>query len=189
MILTNYHVVDDYFLSEDSGFGKQVDDLYVSTDHKIFRATIKAADPRSDLAVLEIEADNLTPITFGDASKLAKGQLILTLGNPYAIARDGSPSAGWGIVSNLSRKIGPQYDEDSRTSKPTLHHFGTLIQTDAKLNLGTSGGALLNLKGEMVGLITSQAQLAGYEQAAVIGIVTESTTAPARLSVTATLEK
>src|SRR4030095_2005596 len=89
-----------------------------------------------------------------------------------AIARDGQPSASWGIVSNLARKNGPtpvpnpRSPTGSMSSKQTLSQFGTLIQTDAKLNLGTSGGALLNLKGEMVGLTTSMAAISGYEQAA-----------------------
>ena len=95
------------------------------------------------------------PIKFGDATKLKKGQIVIALGNPYAIARDGQASASWGIVANLTRKDGPwlpEADERPGPARPTLHQYGTLIQTDARLNLGTSGGALLNLKGEMVGL-------------------------------------
>ena len=95
-----------------------------------------------------------------------KGQIVIALGNPYAIARDGQASASWGIVANLQRKSAPTPGENGLAVRPTLHHFGTLIQTDAKLNLGTSGGALVNLKGEMVGLTTSLAAVAGYEQAA-----------------------
>ncbi len=163
LILTNSHVLskgtDDY----------EVEYWIVTADHKSRLATIKATDPRSDLAVLEIDATDLTPITLGDATSLKKGQIVITLGNPYAIARDGEVSASWGIVSNLSRKAGalPNPNPNSvGVTKPTLHHFGTLIQTDAKLNLGTSGGALINLKGEMVGLTTSAAAAAGFEQAA-----------------------
>src|SRR5262249_22946371 len=130
---------------------------------------IKAADPRSDLAVLSIKARDgeLEPIKFGDAAGLKKGQIVLALGNPYGIARDGQVSASWGIISNLSRKDGPwTTDRETRNSKPTLHHYGSLIQTDVKLNLGTSGGALVNLKGEMIGLTVSLAAGLGYEQAA-----------------------
>ncbi|MHB1033508.1 MAG: trypsin-like peptidase domain-containing protein [Pirellulales bacterium] len=163
-ILTNYHV-----LGENS-------DYYVTTSNrKVYKAEIKAADPRSDLAVLQINADSLVPIRFGRAETLRKGQIVIALGNPYAIARDGQASASWGIVSNLGRKAGPDPDAAAGTSKNTLHHFGTLIQTDAKLNLGTSGGALLNLKGEMVGLTTSLAATAGFEQAAGYAIPVDDT--------------
>jgi len=155
LILTAYHV-----LGEES-------DYYVTTaDRKVFLATVKGADPRSDLAVLAVEATDLEPITFGDATKLRKGQFVVALGNPYAIARDGQVSASWGIVANLARKATPVPDDAHLTGKTTLHHFGTLIQTDAKLNLGTSGGPLLNLRGEMVGLTTALAATAGYEQSA-----------------------
>ena len=76
-------------------------------------------------------------------------------------------AAGLGIVSNLSRKRRRWSGNPIPcASKPTLHHFGTLVQTDAKLPLGTSGGALLNLDGEMVGLTTAMAAGAGYDQAA-----------------------
>ena len=75
-----------------------------TTDRKTYRAQIKAADPRSDLAVLSIDAHDLTPITLGDATKLRKGQIVVALGNPYGIARDGQTSASWGI-------IGPSYSD------------------------------------------------------------------------------
>ncbi|MFH1920032.1 MAG: trypsin-like peptidase domain-containing protein [Planctomycetota bacterium] len=155
LILTAYHV-----LGEDS-------DYYVTThDRKVFLATVKGADPRSDLAVLAVQATDLEPISLGDAPTLRKGQFVIALGNPYAIARDGQVSASWGIVANLARKAPLVSDEAHPTGKSTLHHFGTLIQTDAKLNLGTSGGPLLNLKGEMVGLTTALAATAGYERSA-----------------------
>jgi serine protease Do len=104
----------------------------------------------------------------GSGDSLRKGQIVVALGNPYAIARDGQVSASWGIVSNLSRKA-PAPAEAGRSAaaeKPTLHHYGTLIQTDARLNFGTSGGALVDLEGRVVGLTTSIAALAGYETAA-----------------------
>ena len=161
LVLTNAHVID-----ADS-------DHFVTTiDHKVFEMQIKATDPRSDLAVLALKQprlksdDDFVPIAFGDATTLHKGQIVISLGNPYAIARDGQASASWGIVSNLARKAGspPRVDHLPATdATKMLHHFGTLIQTDAKLNLGTSGGALLNLRGEMVGLTTSLAATAGYE--------------------------
>jgi serine protease Do len=147
-----------------------------------WQVRVRAADPFSDLAVLEIvnaEATSqlkLEPMPLGDAKNLRKGQLVITLGNPYAIARDGEVSAGWGIVSNLRRKAPPQEGKRlPNERRPSLHHLGTLIQTDAKLNLGTSGGALLNLKGEMIGLTTSLAALEGYEKAAGYAIAVDET--------------
>ncbi len=155
LVLTAYHAL------------QPENDFFVTThQHKRYRAWIKAADPRSDLAILAFEADDLVPIPLGDASKLRRGQFVIAMGNPYAIARDGQASASWGIVANLNRKAPPTPTELDSVGKTTLHHFGTLIQTDARLNLGTSGGALIDLEGHMVGLTTSLAAVAGYETAA-----------------------
>lgn len=161
-ILTNYHVLGD----------PNQNDYYVWAQRRPFRATrvevpeeVRAGDPWTDLAVLKVAAEDLEPIRLGDASKLRKGMFVIALGNPYGIARDGEASASWGIVSNLRRAV-PAEDQTQRyeTKLQSVHQFGTLIQTDACLNLGTSGGALVNLKGEMVGLTTSLAALSGYEQ-------------------------
>ncbi|MFO7902023.1 MAG: trypsin-like peptidase domain-containing protein, partial [Pirellulaceae bacterium] len=163
-ILTNYHVL-----------GKpQENDYYVWVQRRPFRATrvevpeeVRAGDPWTDLAVLKIAADDLQPIRFGDTSKLRKGMFVIALGNPYGIARDGEASASWGIISNLRRAVAARDPADQYdTTRQSLHQFGTLIQTDASLNLGTSGGALINLEGEMIGLTTSLAALTGYEQPA-----------------------
>ncbi|HZN36733.1 MAG TPA: trypsin-like peptidase domain-containing protein [Pirellulaceae bacterium] len=140
-------------------------DYYVWISRKPYPAKVKAADPWLDLAVLQIDAANLKPITFGNARELKKGQFVIALGNPYAIAKDGQPSASWGIVSNLERQApAPRTLTRPSETGETLHHWGTLIQTDARLELGASGGALVNLKGEMVGLTTSLAALYGYER-------------------------
>ena len=125
--------------------------------------------------MLAIDAADLAPITFGNAAELKKGQIVISLGNPYAIARDGQASAAWGIVANLARKAPATPSESDPTGRPTLHHYGTLIQTDAKLNLGTSGGPLLNLKGEMVGLSVALAATAGYEAAGGYAIPVDAT--------------
>ena len=149
-------------------------EYWVTTpDRRVFKAQVKGADPRSDLAVLQIEATDLIPITFGDTTNLRKGQIVFALGNPYAIARDGQVCASWGIVANALRKDGPTLD--SGNSKPALHQYGTLIHTDAKLNLGTSGGALVNLSGEMIGLTISLAAASGYEQSAGFAIPVDET--------------
>lgn len=143
-----------------------------TSDRRTYVAKIKASDPRSALAILEIESEDLTPITFGEAERLKKGQIVITLGNPQAIARDGQVSASWGIVSNLGRKAGPLLSESTdsidrvKWQRPTLHHFGTLIQTDTRLHFNSSGGALVNLRGELVGLTTTLASLPGQEAGA-----------------------
>jgi serine protease Do len=130
-------------------------------------ADVHAADPRSDLAVLRLldPPVGLKAVKRGDGSHLRKGQFVLCLANPFAAGfRDGSPSASWGIVSNLQRRVSGVTSEMERPGvKPTLHHYGTLIQTDVRLALGCSGGALLNLDGELIGVTTAQAALAGSE--------------------------
>ncbi len=158
LILTNLHVIGD----------PEKNDYYVWTGRKPYKVVAaKGGDAWTDLAVLKIDAENLQPIKFGDATKLKKGNIVFALGNPYAIARDGEASASWGIISNLTRKAtkNPTSTDPSRGGE-TLHHYGTLIQTDARLNLGTSGGALINLDGEMVGLTTSMAAMDKYEKSA-----------------------
>jgi serine protease Do len=155
LIVTNAHVLGNV----------READYYVWISRKPYPAKVKAADPWLDLAVLQIDATNLKPITFGDARGLKKGQFVIALGNPYAIAKDGQPSASWGIISNLDRQApAPRTGTRPSETGETLHHWGTLIQTDARLELGGSGGALLNLKGEMIGLTTALAALYGYER-------------------------
>ncbi len=135
--------------------------------HQSFDAEVIAADPRSDLAVIVprtirgVESPRLTPLAIGDASRLRKGSFLVALGNPFNAARDGSPSAGWGILSNLARRL--MADEDKI---PRLQNYPTLLQLDAKLNLGMSGGAVINLKGELVGLTTTAASPAGFDSQA-----------------------
>jgi S1-C subfamily serine protease len=154
LILTNFHVV------------REAAKVYVRLPG--FRgsyADIYAADPRSDLAVLKMLAPptKLTVLSLGRGEDLRKGQMVLALANPHAAGfKDGSPSASWGIVSNLRRRApGAPPREEERTR--TLHHYGTLVQTDARLNLGCSGGALIDLKGEFVGLTSALAAVTGTD--------------------------
>ena len=136
---------------------------------KEFDAEIIAADPRSDLAVIvprEIPGSLrpvLRPITLGDGSKVRKGQFLLALGNPFNAGRDGRASASWGILANIARRL------DSAQISPRerqLRHYPTLLQLDSKLNLGMSGGAVVNLKGELVGLTTNAANAGGFDSQA-----------------------
>jgi serine protease Do len=163
-----------------------------------YRATIRAADPRSGLAILAIDpkasplkragasAKTITPDSFptiklGDADSVHKGQFVVAIGNPYAIQTDGQPTSSWGIITNLARKApsgtnlndAPGPAGDYRT---TIHHLGTLIQTDAKLGFSAAGGALLNLRGELIGLTTTAATIAGQEQPAGYAIPINATT-------------
>jgi len=164
LILTAYHV-----LGTDSEY-------YVTTQQRrVYRATIKGADPRSDLAVLAIDGAQLEPIELGDATAVRKGQIVVALGNPYAIGRDGQASATWGIIANVGRKIPALGEELEVPSKRTIHQYGTLLQTDARLNQGASGGALVNLRGAMIGLTVAFAATPGYDHAAGYAIPIDAT--------------
>lgn len=169
-ILTCYHALGDP--NENDYFVWSKGRSHPASVHKTpSPAQISAGDPWTDLAILKIDGADLPVMPMGDATELRRGDFVVALGNPYAIARDGQASASFGIVANLHRAAGEnasnqQRDQEMQTAEESIHRYGTLIQTDARLNLGTSGGALLNLKGEMVGLTTSLAAVAGYEQAA-----------------------
>ncbi len=156
-ILTTFHVV------------KGASRLVVRAQGaKEFDAEVIAADPRSDLAVIAPRLvpgrapPALKPIAMGDASKLRKGSFLLSLGNPFNAGRDGRASASWGILSNISRRL----DLPSAVLEPNkkqLRHYPTLLQLDSKLNLGMSGGGVVNLRGELVGLTTNAANAGGFD--------------------------
>jgi S1-C subfamily serine protease len=138
-----------------------------------FDAEVIAADPRSDLAVIAPrlsrggEPPHLKPLAIGDASRLRKGSFLIALGNPFNAARDGSPSASWGILSNRARRLEPDVDGDNVVRRaPRLPNYPTLLQLDAKLNLGMSGGAVIDLRGELVGITTTAASPAGFDSQA-----------------------
>lgn len=153
-ILTAYHVV------------RGAKRLHVrAVDKQSFVAEIIAADPRSDLAVIVpksgtgITPPRLVPLPIGDSTKLRKGSFLLALGNPFnAAGQDGRPSATWGILSNVARRL-----EVTQVEPRSLKNYPTLLQLDAKLNLGMSGGAVINVKGELVGLTSNSANAAGFD--------------------------
>jgi S1-C subfamily serine protease len=156
-ILTTFHVVKGAQRLEVRAAG-----------HQSFEADVIAADPRSDLAVIVpregpgLAPPRLTPLALGDASGLRKGAFLVCLGNPFNAARDGRPSASWGILANVARRLEPSL-EDAQMNRRQLRNYPTLLQLDSKLNLGMSGGAVVNLKGEMVGVTTSIASAAGFD--------------------------
>jgi serine protease Do len=153
LILTNLHVV------------REATKILVRLPGgKSSSAEIHAGDPRSDLAVLRLEPRVLPvkALKLGDGGAVRKGQFVLSLANPFAAGyRDGSPSASWGIISNLRRRAPGKIAAE--IGARSLHQFGTLMQLDARLNLGCSGGAVLDLKGELIGLTTALAAITGGE--------------------------
>jgi serine protease Do len=164
LILTNYHLIEGatkVFVRSTAGRG--------------FYADIHAADARSDLAVLKPvdgldRGLSLTPIKFsevrtlGEKPTVAKGMWVISLGHPAGAGlADGSVSASWGILSNVGRRAAGPGREDQRNR--ALHHYNLLLQTDARVTLGCSGGALLNMEGEMIGMTTPMAAVTGAETA------------------------
>ena len=138
-ILTNNHVVDE------------MDGIRVKLiDKREFDATIIGTDPKTDLAILQIEADNLNDIELGNSDKIRVGEWVLAVGSPFS--ENLSHTVTTGIVSALGRSniMNSQSYED-------------FIQTDAAINPGNSGGALLNMEGELIGINTAIAT-GGYEK-------------------------
>ena len=127
-VLTNNHVVED------------ADEVRVSIgeSNKRYVAKVVGRDELTDLAVLKIDATNLSPATFGDSDQLQVGDVVLAIGNPFGVGQ----SVSRGIVSALSRGVGIGPLED-------------FIQTDAAINPGNSGGALLDTDGRVVGINTA----------------------------------
>lgn len=130
-ILTNYHVVE----------GAQT--ISVSVSGTSYDATVVGSDESSDLAVVKIDPSGatLTPIEVGDSSTLQVGEWVMSVGSPFGLEQ----SVSEGIVSSLYRSTMMQ-----STSGNAI--YTNLIQTDAAINPGNSGGALVNSKGELVGI-------------------------------------
>jgi len=124
-VLTNNHVV------------QAADEILVAlTDGRRFEAAVVGADPETDLAVLRIDAPNLPSITLGQSENLAIGDVVLAMGNPFDVGQ----TVTMGIVSALGRK------------GLDLNLYESFIQTDAAINQGNSGGALVDTEGNLVGI-------------------------------------
>lgn len=152
-IATNNHVIDGAERLEVTLF-----------DNRTFDATVIGADPSTDLALIKIEAENLKVIPMGDSDDLKVGEWVLAVGNPFGF----TSTVTTGIISAKARSI------SSRTRDGRMG-IESYIQTDAAVNPGNSGGALVNLDGELVGINTAiysqTGNYAGYSFAIPVSIV------------------
>lgn len=134
-IITNAHVIAD----TDTGEEASAINVVLSSDSKIeYPATVIGCDIKTDLAVIKIEADNLTAAEFGNSEDLEVGELAVAIGNPLGLELSNSVTAG--IISALNREI--------TIEDRTMNY----IQTDAAINPGNSGGALVNSYGQVIGI-------------------------------------
>ena len=129
-IVTNNHVVDESDKLE-----------VLLNDNSTYEARIVGTDEATDLALIKIDATGLSPITFGDSEAVKVGEWVLAVGNPFGF----NSTVTAGIVSAKARSLG----QNSRNGQMGIESF---IQTDAALNPGNSGGALVNLRGELIGI-------------------------------------
>src|SRR6185312_7365075 len=141
-ILTNYHVIAG---------ARQVE--VTLSNKKKYRAAVVGYDKPRDLAVVQIPAKNLTPVTLGDSKTLDVGQKVYAIGNPFGL--NGTMTRG--IISSIRSIRGPEGNA-----------IDEAIQTDASINPGNSGGPLLNSHGEVIG-INSMILTGGVEQSAGVG--------------------
>ncbi len=127
-ILTNHHVIAN------------ADEIKVGlNDERTFKAEVIGSDPDTDIAVIQIDAENLHAVSMGDSGDLRTGDYVVALGNPFGL----NHTVTTGIVSGQGRTLA------GRASEVRIQDF---IQTDASINPGNSGGALVNLDGELVGI-------------------------------------
>ena len=140
-VVTNNHVVDS------GGSRPQVS--VILADKRELPATIVGTDPQTDLAVLKIEGRDLPTIPWGDSSKLKVAEWVLAIGNPFGVF---SQTVTLGIVSATGRSV------------EGLSAYEDFIQTDAAINRGNSGGALINARGELVGINSAiYSETGGYQ--------------------------
>lgn len=130
VIVTNNHVIE-----------KADEITVVLSDRREFKAKIVLADPRTDLAVLQIDTggEELASLSLSDSDQIAVGDLVLAIGNPFGIGQ----SVSSGIISATAR------------TQAGISDYGFFIQTDAAVNPGNSGGALVNTNGELLGINTA----------------------------------
>ncbi len=152
-IVTNNHVIEDAGNIE-----------VVMNNNQRYYAKLIGADPTTDLALLKIRAKNLPFVRYGNSDKIFPGEWVLAIGNPF----DLNSTVTAGIVSATARNIGILRDRNSLQVE-------SFIQTDAAVNPGNSGGALVNLRGELIGInsaiATSSGSYQGYSFAIPVSLV------------------
>lgn len=156
-IVTNNHVID------------KADEITVSlNDKRTFKATLVGTDPSTDIALLKIEAEGLPIIPFGNSDVLKVGEWVLAVGNPFNL----TSTVTAGIVSAKARNLSASLSGGRGSNR-----IESFIQTDAAVNPGNSGGALVNTQGELVGIntaITSETgNFAGHSFAVPTSIVSK----------------
>ena len=147
LIITNKHVVGDI----------EAEYKVITNDNKTYPAKNIARDPLNDLAVLKIDAKDLTPLALGDSDKIKLGQFVLAIGTPLGEFKN---TVTLGIVSGLGRGItaGSPFEN-------FVEQLDNVIQTDAAINPGNSGGPLVNLSGQVIGIntaVSAQGQNLGF---------------------------
>ncbi|MBR0037006.1 MAG: Do family serine endopeptidase [Bacteroidales bacterium] len=155
-IVTNNHVIAN------------ADQLQVTlNDQRQFEATLVGTDPTTDIALLKIDAKDLPTVTFGESDKLKIGEWVLAVGNPFML----TSTVTAGIVSAKDRQLGMGQSQGNQLG------IESFIQTDAAVNPGNSGGALVNTAGELVGINTAiyseTGNYAGYSFAVPSSIVSK----------------
>ena len=128
-ILTNWHIIE----------GANEISVVLASGQRL-DASLMREEPTLDLALLTVDARDLLPVTFGDSSVLRVGEDVVSIGHAFGLS--GGPSVSRGVISALNRSV----------ADANGNIFKGLIQTDAAINLGSSGGALLNSAGEVVGI-------------------------------------
>jgi serine protease Do len=158
VILTN----DGYIVTNNHVIAMSTDIVVVLNDKRSFKAKLIGKDPSTDLALLKIEATNLVPVAFGNSDAIKVGQWVLAVGNPFNL----TSTVTAGIVSAKGRNINLLDAQNSIES---------FIQTDAAVNPGNSGGALVDLQGNLVGInaaiATNTGSYSGYSFAIPVNIV------------------
>ena len=137
LIITNHHVIED-----------ASDVRVIFEDGRMYEASIVGSDRLTDIGVVKIENENLTPINFGNSEGVFVGDLAVAIGHPLTLGA--APTVTTGVISALDRRL----DVGSESMNNAVTLFG-LIQTDAPITRGSSGGALLNQKGELIGITTA----------------------------------